>query len=104
MTRYLSTNAVTPIEFNQRANSAPSWSKDSQRKPPPGQIITAVPLAVAASRRKAGSVGWVTFLMRLVPSFTLILVSSYFEVFQPRAAPAQRGMTLGSAANAASAN
>src|SRR6266851_9652464 len=45
ITRYLRMNAATPMEFSQCARSAPSWDTQSSRKPPPGQIITAVPVA-----------------------------------------------------------
>ena len=52
MTRYLRMNAATPMEFSQRARSIPSWLAQSSRNPPPGQMITAVPVAKEGSGNK----------------------------------------------------
>jgi len=42
-------NAATPMEFSQRARSIPSWLTQSSRNPPPGQMITAAPVAKEGS-------------------------------------------------------
>jgi len=68
ITRYFKTKAVTPNEFSQRTRIVPSLSNESQRKPPPGQRMTAVPLASEAAGRKTVSVGRATLLMRRVES------------------------------------
>ena len=48
LVRYRSTKAVTPCRLNHWAICFPSWSMASPTYPPPGQIITAVPLADSA--------------------------------------------------------
>src|SRR5690606_17829206 len=58
--RYLSTNAATPRSASARAPSQPSFSIDSERKPPPGATMTAAPVALAGSGRNGVSVASVT--------------------------------------------
>ena len=43
--RYLSTNAATPRSWSHFATSVPSLCQERKRKPPPGQTMTAVPVA-----------------------------------------------------------
>src|SRR2546427_12129137 len=60
--------AHNSVLFSQRTRIVPSLSNESQRKPPPGQRMTAVPLASEAAGRKTVSVGRATLLMRRVES------------------------------------
>src|SRR4051794_4295923 len=77
---------------------------ESHRKPPPGQMIIAVPFATEASGRYTLRVGRVTFAMRRVPSCGLLIsVSSYFQVSEPGATPGQIGTTFASAPNVTAA-
>src|SRR5260370_22462724 len=89
------------MEFSHWASSVPSCVKERKRKPPPGQMTTAVPVALEASGRNTVSVGCVTLPMRAAPSCPGVWVSSYFQLSDPGAAPGHTGTTFGSAAKAA---
>ncbi len=65
--RYFSTNAATPRSASARATSQPSFCIDSERKPPPGATITAVPVALAGSGRNGVSVATVTLRANTLP-------------------------------------
>src|SRR5690606_25820262 len=67
LSRYLSTNAATPRSASARATSQPSFSIDSERKPPPGATITAAPVAFAGSGRNGVSVASVTLRANTLP-------------------------------------
>jgi hypothetical protein len=104
MSRYFNTNAATPMEFSQRAQSVPSKSIMSRRNPPPGQMIIAVPVAMDRSGKKAVSVGWVTLkAARGTVGDAAVSFSSQFQLSDPGAAPGQRGIIFGSAAKMATA-
>ena len=49
--RYFSTKPVTPLSLSHFATSTPSLLIDRTWNPPPGQMMTAVPLAAAGSGR-----------------------------------------------------
>src|SRR5690606_253164 len=75
--RYLSTKAATPFSLSARATSQPSFSIDSERKPPPGATITAAPVALAGSGRNGVRVASVTLRANTLP-YCLCQTSGFF--------------------------
>ena len=67
LSRYLSTNAATPLAASALATSQPSFSMESTRNPPPGATTTAVPVARAGSGRKGVSVATTTLRAKALP-------------------------------------
>src|SRR5258706_11867546 len=66
-------------------------------KPPPGQIMAAVPLAVDGCGRKAVRVGCVTLRtdLKLIGGGAKISCSCWFQSSDPGGSPGQRGITSG---------
>src|SRR6266496_5279919 len=98
--RYLSTNASTPRVLSQHATSVPSVSMLRNRKPPPGQTITAVPLATDGSGRYAVKVGCTILRTTLVflrwsNCGRNVSCSGCDQFCVPRALSGQIGMTSG---------
>ena len=92
---YFKTKHVTPFCTSHFATSNPSLLIDRARKPPPGAIITAVPLALPASGTKTVSVGFVTlnttFVCQLLLSFS---ASFQFQLSEPGGGPSYNGITF----------
>ncbi len=92
---YLSTNAATPIPLSHLATSLPSLLIESAWNPPPGQIMTDAPVAIAGSGSHAVSVGRETLVTTCVfqilekYSFSLCVQDS-----EPGADPEYRGITF----------
>jgi hypothetical protein len=78
------------------ATGVPSPSKARKKKPPPGQTITAVPLAFDRSGRNAVSVGRTTLRTIFSRSHASRCSTSFCVHFsEPGAFLGQTGMTLG---------
>ena len=99
--RYLRTKAVTPWAARAWATSRPSACIVRYRKPPPGAMTTAAPVAVPGSGLKTSSVGRVTFrtTSKRAPGNGLT-TSTWVACSEPGAAPGQTSKVWAVAGNA----